>query len=68
MKGLAITSKGIEDIAALEIKELTNKPIIVLSYFDREDIASLKKVDKQISLPIYDLETAEAMLVSKRFL
>jgi len=44
---------------ALNIKNITKKPIMVLSYFDIEDIESLKKVDSQISLPIYDLETAD---------
>jgi alanine racemase len=44
---------------ALEIKPLTKKPIIVLSYFNREDVESLKKVDSQISLPIYDLDTLD---------
>lgn len=44
---------------ALTIKELTKKPIIVLSYFDKEDTETLKQVDQQISLPIYDLETIE---------
>ncbi len=41
----------------IELKELTNKPIIVLSYFDKED-HRLKNVDN-ISLPIYDLNTAQ---------
>jgi alanine racemase len=44
---------------ALDIKNLTKKPIIVLSYFDREDVDSLKKVDSQISLPVYDLDTVD---------
>jgi len=44
---------------ALEIKSLTKKPIIVLSYFDRDNIDLLKKVDSQISLPIYDLDTVD---------
>lgn len=43
---------------ALVIKNITKKPIMVLSYFDTSDIESLKKVDAQISLPIYDLATA----------
>lgn len=43
---------------ALAIKKITKKPIMVLSYFDTDDIESLKKVDSQISLPIYDLATA----------
>ena len=44
---------------ALEIKALTNKPIIVLSYFDRENTELLEQVDSQISLPIYDLDTVD---------
>ncbi|MFA6307627.1 MAG: alanine racemase [Patescibacteria group bacterium] len=54
---------------ALEIKSLTKKLIIVLSYFDREDTKSLEKVDKQISLPIYDLETIDYLAAfNKSFL
>lgn len=44
---------------ALSIKDKTTKPLMVLSYFDRDDFKLLKKVEKQISLPLYDLETAD---------
>lgn len=43
---------------ALAIKDISKKPIMVLSYFDTSDTKSLKKVDTQISLPVYDLTTA----------
>tara|TARA_B100001964_G_scaffold213975_1_gene251258 strand:- start:39 stop:1136 length:1098 start_codon:yes stop_codon:yes gene_type:complete len=39
------------------LKKLTNKPIMVLSYFEKEN-SYLKDLDN-ISLPIYDLETAK---------
>jgi len=42
---------------ALTIKNLTKKPIMVLSYFDLSDHFSLEKVDSQISLPVYDIDT-----------
>lgn len=41
---------------ALAIKDLSNKPIIVLSYFDLEDNKILSNLDSQISLPVYDLD------------
>jgi len=54
---------------ALELQNLTNKPIIVLSYFDKEDSQSLAKVNSQISLPIYDLATANYLQsLNKEFL
>ena len=42
---------------ALELKEITSKDIMVLSYFVKKD-QRLRDIDN-ISLPIYDLETAE---------
>lgn len=44
---------------AMVIKNMTKKPIMVLSYFDRDDIELLKKVYSQISLPVYDFDTID---------
>lgn len=44
---------------ALNIKDLTNKPIVVLSYFDLEDSKILDNLDAQISLPVYDFDTID---------
>jgi len=41
----------------MELRKITDKPIMVLSYFDKED-DRIKDIDN-ISLPIYDIETAE---------
>lgn len=41
----------------IELKKITDKPIMVLSYFNKED-DRIKDIDN-ISLPIYDIETAE---------
>lgn len=46
---------------ALFIKDLSKKPIIILSYFDLEDLKSLEKLDSRISLPVYDFDTILAL-------
>ena len=53
IKGLMVVNLS----EALQLKEITSKDIMVLSYFAKED-KRLKYIDN-ISLPIYDLETAE---------
>jgi len=46
---------------AIQIKDLTSKPIIVLSYFDLEGKEALENLDSRISLPVYTLETIEQL-------
>jgi len=58
---------------ALELRKFTIKPIMVLSYFDKDENDLREALDKNISLPIYDLETADylndfATKESKKFL
>ncbi|PIR06408.1 MAG: alanine racemase [Candidatus Komeilibacteria bacterium CG11_big_fil_rev_8_21_14_0_20_36_20] len=58
---------------ALKLKEISSKPIMVLSYFDREERSLQIALDEQISLPVYDLDTANylnnfAKKTSKKFL
>ncbi len=53
--GLAVVSLD----EAVSLSYLTQKPIMVLSYFDFNEEQLALAQSKKISLPIYDLETAE---------
>lgn len=51
---------------ALTVKNLTVKPIMVLSYFDLKDYDVLSKVSAQISLPVYDFDTIDYLSTLKQ--
>ncbi len=54
---------------AIELKRLTKKPIMVLSYFDRSEEELVQASAEQIALPIYDLDTAHYLnTLGKSFL
>lgn len=42
---------------ALAVKKISKKPVMVLSYFDRGEKELSEASKKQISLPVYDLDT-----------
>lgn len=44
---------------ALLVRSRTKKPIMVLSYFDQEEEDLVAAADQNISLPLYDLATAD---------
>ncbi|MBU1203163.1 alanine racemase [Patescibacteria group bacterium] len=44
---------------ALEVKNISDKPVMVLSYFDRVEADLVKASKYKISLPIYDFETID---------
>ncbi|MCB9802624.1 alanine racemase [Candidatus Nomurabacteria bacterium] len=56
VKGMMVVSLD----EAIELNQLTQKQIMVLSYFDYDDNERQLKIaaEQKISLPIYDLETA----------
>lgn len=58
---------------ALELSKITSKPIMVLSYFDQEEGSLVIAAERKISLPLYDLTTADYLdnlskRIKKKFL